>query len=264
MPDKLSAEDRSFRMKLVKGIVEIIKYTYAGFCGLIFVSLVCMQIGNDYVWWYDGSNVCLEKWQIIFVIFAIFYAFLFPFALALGLAFLRQNKISAATFICCCLCPLVALCLILVHKCRQPDSDAAKRLPLSKASETVISVLQGPYRDSDQNMTLYWEAVISIRRLLITGMTLVGFASIRMIIISVLCLVFFGHHIFMMPFRVKTSNYIEALSLLLLSITAMINLLKASLTDSGVVPSGPTVPFFKSLELCEKMFVLLVIAHIFV
>ncbi len=113
-------------------------------------------------------------------------------------------------------------------------------------------------------MTVYWEAMISLRRLLITGMTLVGYASIRMIIITILCLLFLVQHIFMMPFQVRTSNYVETFSLMLLLITAVINLLKASLTDSGVIPSGPTVPFFKTLEFCEKMFVLLIIAHILV
>ncbi len=85
---------------------------------------------------------------------------------------------------------------------------------------------------------------------------------IRMIIITALCLIFLIQHILLMPFQFKTSNYLEILSLSLLNITAVINLLKASLTDSGIVPSGPTVPFFKSLELGEKMFVLLIIAYI--
>ena len=44
----------------------------------------------------------------------------------------------------------------------------------------------------------------------------------------------------------------------------MTNLLKASLTDSGVVPSGPIAPFFKGLELCEKIFALLITGYIIV
>ncbi len=68
----------------------------------------------------------------------------------------------------------------------------------------------------------------------------------------------------MSPFQVRSSNNVETLSLSLLVLTSMINLLKASLTDSGVIPSGPTVPFFKGLELSEKMFVLLIILDIFV
>ncbi len=250
----------SFRMKLVGGIVEIIKYTYAGFCGLIFMSLVCAKVGREYLWWYDGTNVCLENWQIIVVIFAVMYAFPFPFVLATGLGLLKQNNISAAAFVCCCLCPPVALYFVL-RKTKRRVSDW---LSSSKASEIVITILQGPYRNDGQNMTLYWEAVISIRRLMITGMTLVNSASIRMTIITTLCLIFLMQHIFIMPFQVKTSNYIEAVSLLLLSIASVINLLKASLTDSGVIPSGPTVSFFKTLEFFEKIFVLLIIAIIFV
>ncbi len=253
---------KSFQMKLIRGIVEIIKYTYAGFCGLTFMSLVCAKVGNNYVWWYDGTHVCLENWQIGVVVFAALYAFPFPFVLVFGLQLLKQNKISAATFCCCCLCPLVALSCIFIYKCVRPNSAASDPQPLPDSSETVISVLQGPYREDDQDMTLYWEAMVSLRRLLITGMTLVGYASIRMLIITILSLVFLLQHVYMKPFQVKTSNHVETFSLLLLSIAAVINLLKASLTDSGVIPSGPTVPFFKTIELCEKMFVLFIIGHI--
>ncbi len=91
-------------------------------------------------------------------------------------------------------------------------------------------------------------------------MTLVPYASIRMIIITALSLAFLIQHNYIRPFHVKTSNDVETASLALLLMTSVINLLKASLTDSGVVPSGPSVPFFKSLELGEKMFVLLIIS----
>ena len=170
---------KSFKMKCVRGIVEIIKYTYAGFCGLIFMSLACSKLGKDYVWWYDGTNVCLESWQIIAVIFAAFYAFPFPFVLVFGLRKLKRNEISAAMFIRCCLCPLAALCILFIQNAMKPNKMDSDRLKLPESSETVISVLQGPYRDDGQNLTLYWEAMISIRRLLITGMTLLGSASAR-------------------------------------------------------------------------------------
>ncbi len=253
----------SFKMKLVNGIVEIIKYTYAGFCGVIFMSLACTQLGKDYVWWYDGTNVCLENWQIAIVIFAAVYAFPFPIVLVYGLKMLKRNEISAATFISCCLCPLAIIVFMVKQKFMKANmTEEEGKLP--EASQTVISNLQGPFREDDESMTLYWEAMISIRRLLITGMTLVGYASVRMIIITIISLLFLIQHIFMRPFLVKTSNHVETFSLLLLSIAAVINLLKASLTDSGVVPSGPTVPFFKTIELCEKMFVLLIIAFILI
>ncbi len=252
----------SFKFRLITGLIEIIKYTYAGFCGIIFMSLVCAQIGNKYVWWYDGTNVCLENWQVVITIIAIFYAVPFPFSLALGMKLLKQNRISPATFVCCCVFPLVALIAMLIYIRVRKGSELEQDPSLSEASEIVISVLQGPYRDDEKHFTLYWEAMVSVRRLLITGMTLVSYASIRMIIITALCLIFLIQHIYMSPFLVRTSNDVETVSLSLLLLTSVINLLKASLTDSGVVPSGPSVPFFKSIELCEKLFVLIIIAYI--
>ncbi len=256
----------SFKLKLVGGLIEIIKYTYAGFCGIIFSSLVCAQIANKYVWWYDGTNVCLENWQIVIVIFAVFYAVPFPSALALGMKLLRQNKISPMSFVCCCLFPLVALVVMLISIRINKDSKTEEEadLSLSDASETIISVLQGPYREDEKHLTLYWEAMVSVRRLLITGLTLVPNASIRMITVTVLSIIFQIQHIYMSPFQAPRSNDVETLSMTLLVLASVINLLKASLTDSGVVPSGPSVPFFKTVELCEKLFVLLIIAYILI
>ncbi len=166
-----------------------------------------------------------------------------------------------------CLCPLVALWFIFTYKCmnrNMTDKSTDTNPSLSQASEAIISVLQGPYRDDEKSMTLYWEAMVSIRHLLITSMTLVPYASIQMIIITALSLVFLMQQIYMGPFHVKTSNDIEAVSMALLCMTSVINLLKACLTDLGVVPSGPSVPFFKSLEFCEKIFVLFIISFILV
>ncbi len=257
----------SFKASLVGGIIEIIKYTYAGFCGIIFMSLVCTKTGSHYVWWYDGSNTCLENWQVIIIIFAIVYAIPFPFILIIGLKLLKQGKISAATFVCCCLFPLVALWFIFIYKYMNQNitgKSMGKNASRPQTSEAIISVLQGPYRDDEKNMTLYWEAMVSIRRLLITSMTLVPYASIRMIIITALSLIFLIQQIYKSPFQVPTSNDVETVSLALLCMTSVINLLKASLTDSGVVPSGPSVQFFKSLEFCEKIFVLFIISFILV
>ena len=252
----------SFKLRLVGGLIEIIKYTYAGFCGIIFSSLVCAQIGNKYVWWYDGTNVCLEKWQVVIVIFAAFYAVPFPLTLALGMKLLKENKISPVSFVCCCLFPLLGLIFMLLSMRINKYSETEVNSSLSDSSETIVSVLQGPYLEDEKHFTLYWEAMVSFRRLLITGLTLVPNASIQMIIITTLCLIFLIQHIYMSPFRVRTSNDIEALSLTFLVLTSVINLLKASLTDSVTVPSGPSVPFFKTMELCEKLFVLLIIAYI--
>ncbi len=248
---KYCQELQSMQLKLVKGIVEIIKYTYAGFCEFVCLSLVCVQVGNNYVWWYDATHMCLTNWQILVALFGLFYAVPYPFVLGKGMKHLQSNQISAIYFVYCCICPAMALFLF---PRTPPESDDQNGNPKpSKASEIIISVLQGPYREDEKHMTIYWEAVVSFRRLLITAMTLVGYATIRMIFIAVLCCAFLYQHVHLYPFKVRSSNHVEGLSLLLLCVTSCINLLKACLTDTGVVPSGPSVPLFKALVQCEKM-----------
>ena len=80
--------------------------------------------------------------------------------------------------------------------------------------------------------------------------------------VSVLNLLFLCQHIWLHPFHSKASNKAEALSLCLLTIASIINLLKASLTDSGIVPTGPSVSFFKGIEFAEKMFPIVLIVYI--
>ncbi len=259
-PENLTKHLQLWELQLVKGYVEIIKYTYSGFCSIIFMSLICVNIGDKYVWWHDGTNVCLENWQILIITFGACYALPFPLTLFLGMKWLRKRQISTVTFLCSCLCPITPFYFLLIRHCKEkPNSSTMK---FSKTSDVVLSVLQGPYKEEGNDMTAYWEAVISGRRLLISIMTLVSYASIRMIIITTMCVLFLCHHITYLPFKAKASNYAESFSLLLFVLTSVINLFKACLTDSGVIPTGPSVQFFKGLELCEKMFVFLLIAYI--
>ncbi len=258
----------SLRLKLINGLMEIIKYTYGGFCGIMFMSLVCSQLKSHYVWFDDASHVCLEGWQISMVIFGIFYIVPFPIILLDGMKLMKDNMISWGVFILSCLFPLAGLiyfAFIFNMKERETDNmEKVKDEELSEESETIIANLQGPYRVDSVHMTLYWEAMVSLRRLLIVSMTLIGYASIRMICIASLCGVFTVQHVYLMPFYVKTSNHLETVSLCLLTLVAIVNLLKASLTDSRVIPAGPSVSFFTGLEFMEKIMVLVLIAIIIV
>ncbi len=242
------------KCKLIQGIIEIVKYTYSGICTVIFMSLVCVQIGSNYVWWYDATNTCLQTWQTVMVILALVYALPFPVALFFGMKMLRGNQISARKFIICCIFPPLSIFLAIKYHNKKAKRNLSNQMP--RESMAIIEKLQGPYREGDEQMTLYWEAMVSTWRLLITAMTLVGFASIRMVFITAFCILFAIQNVYMAPFQVKHSNHVETFSLFLLSIVAVINLMKALLTDAGVVPSGPSVSFFKGTEFTEKILIL--------
>ncbi len=251
-----------FKLKMVQGLIEIIKYTYSGFCGLIFMSLVCVKLGSEYVWWYDATNKCLENWQILMVILGIIYAAPFPLTLLTAMRMLIANYIGAWEFILCCLFQPFGLYYTIGYRRHRNLKDNAPKTAMSEEAKAIISVLQGPYREDEKNVTLYWEAMVSLRRLLITIMTLIGSASIRMVIITGFCILFLVQHIYTVPFKAKQSNHVETMSLVLLSFVAVINSLKSILTDSGTIPTGPSVSFFKGLEFTEHILLVTLLAFI--
>ncbi len=251
-----------FKLKMLRGFIEIMKYTYCGFCEIIFMSLVCVELGSDYVWWYDATNSCLENWQLLMVILGLIYAGPFPLALLTSMKMLKAQHISAWQFIICCLCqPIVLYHTIKYRRSSKKEASLSDEL-ITDETRAIISVLQGPYREDAKSMTLYWEAMMSLRRLLITVMALIGTASIRMMFITGLCILFAMQHIYTGPFKAKQSNHVETLSLFLLSLVAVINLSKAILSDSGVIPTGPSVAFFKGLEFTEKVLLVILITYI--
>ncbi len=257
----------NFRLKLIRGLVEIIKYTYAGFCAVIFMCVVCVKLRDSLVWFHDGTVECYTYWQWLMVAFSVIYAIPFPLVLLVGMKLLRHNRISSTAFLLSCLCPLVALGVIglkeVIHKCKGKGKQSElSTKPIPTVSKEVLSVLQGPFRTSAESKPLYWEAVISFRRLLLSAMIFIPFISIRMVITVMLCVLFQIHHAHVMPFQNRNSNHIETLSLNLLVLAAVFNLLKSTLTDTGAIPTGPTVPFFKTLEFAEKAMVILLIAAV--
>ncbi len=197
------------KVKLVTGIVEIIKYTYSGFCEIIFTSLVCVHIGTEYVWFYDATKICVEKWQLLVILLGISYALPFPGLFAVSMKLLKSGQLSSSTFIFCCLCPALAPFAILIQKhlikCK-PMNNSENTNGLSEASKTIICVLQGPYKETGKQIVLYWEAIISTRRFLLTAMTLIPSGSIRMTTVTVLCSIFLYQHVYFLPFKFKLSK----------------------------------------------------------
>ena len=226
------------------------------------MSFVCVKMKDKFVWWYDANNICLEFWQKLMIGFGVGYALPFPVTLLLSMKLLQLGRINSVMFIICNIIPIfglfvIAFCLMMKS---QPDQEHRD----TDTSLMLLSVLQGPYRKDKRNIVQNWEAMISLQRLLITALTLLNYPSVRMLIISCMFLLFLGSQVYLSPFKVPSSNQVETMSLFLLAVVALFNLMKALLTEVGVVPSGPSVIFFKGLEFMEKMFVLILILVILI
>ena len=94
------------KLRFIKGIIEIIKYTYGGFTDIIFTSVTCVSIANDNVWKYDGTVSCFSSWQIGMIVICVIYVLPFPAKLLLGLKLLKFKRISSSRFLLGCIVPL--------------------------------------------------------------------------------------------------------------------------------------------------------------
>ncbi len=89
-----TAKIERFNMKLMCGLVEIIKYTYLGFTSIVFYSLTCTSVAGSNIWFHDGSVLCYGMWQTAMIFYCIFYILPCPFLIYLGKKLLHGKKIS--------------------------------------------------------------------------------------------------------------------------------------------------------------------------
>ena len=94
------------KLKFIKGIVEIIKYTYGSFTGIIFICLTCVTVADDLVWKYDGTVYCWSQWQQWMILICSVYVIPFPLMLILGLKLLQERRITSTNFLFGCILPL--------------------------------------------------------------------------------------------------------------------------------------------------------------
>ncbi len=155
-----------FRLKLIEGLVEVIKYTFSSLAGSNFSLLTCVFLGDDFVWKLDGTITCFQQWQGLAALFLLFYTIPFSFSLALGSKFLKEGKISSTHFLLSCIMPLPAcglwLCLYLCKWRRNRQAGPVPKRKKRRAFESqeklsdtamvILDVLQGPYRSNDETI----------------------------------------------------------------------------------------------------------------
>ena len=281
----------AFKLRLIKGLIEIVKYTYGGVTGIVFMSLTCVAIGTEEVWFYDGTVNCYSKFQVSMIALCVTYILPFPFLLILGMNLLKKEIISSTSFLCGCFLPLPFLIIwfvtgvckkqgnrvntidkqsnevqvdVLSHKAsgnvevKIIKQNSEESETVQNMNEEILNCFQGAYN----NKAKYWESVMILRRLLLGATVLIPNSIYQMASCTVLCLMFLVHHIYEKPFLYQLSNKIEFLSLFFLCLVSTINIFKSVYIDLGMIPQGASVNFFKVLRLLESLFVLVLILFI--
>ena len=245
---------KSFKMKLIEGYLETMKYSYSSLAGTTFLFLTCIKMNNHFFWKYNAEVECLSYWQYGVIGFAAIYTIPFSITTILGATLLQKRNIGYTQFMIACLFPLPFLIYwIITFILLQPtieqktlkslvastknilDIGTDKEM-LSDESDVIIKTFQGPYKDENAS----WEGVIELRKLFFSTYYLLSNNIYRLVLCTFTAVVTLVHHIFTRPFKNKNSNRAESLSLSLLCMACVTNSIKTVFTESGILVEANT------------------------
>ncbi|XP_031565668.1 uncharacterized protein LOC116300849 [Actinia tenebrosa] len=222
-------------------VLETMLLGYAVFANTALKLLQCTTIGEESRLFISGQVLCYQWWQYLLMVFVGVVIVHFVLILGLGSYWLRKGSISVKGFLLGCTLPLPYLVFRLARhlffRQRQPSEESAEW------KACIEDVLFGAFRlrEGDSYGALYWESVLTGRRLIII-IIYVSFSDplCKQLLLTFVCVAILIHHLTVLPFRNAKANNVEMASLLGLIVIAIINMFKASfLTTYGQDPQGP-------------------------
>ena len=216
--------------------MEVLLLGYERLAETSLTLLHCVSIGSGKWLFIDGNVPCLQWWQYILLAYVAVFILPFTLILYLGSSKLYTSSIKASEFLAACVLPLPFLIYWLFqsiwHKGERhvPGSD-------QDVNKDVLEIIHGPFRppDTGNKGALYWESVLIARRLILLLIhTFITDALLRGVCISGACFLITVHHILKNPYKDQLANKSETLSLVVLTLIAVINLPKATLFSLGV------------------------------
>ncbi len=275
----------NFKSRLTYGMTELLKYTYGLLAEATFTYLTCVSVAGQQVWQSDGSQVCLQPWQWVVLGYAVIYTVPFCLSLWVGTRYLASGSIGARQFILGCLLPFPMLlywfgkwfiqrCVVKSSRAATTAINSSRNTPANQqvtpqASHSqmqldILKTLRGPYRDDEDQVTIYWEAVVEFRRLIISMLILIPNDVIRLILATLACIAFLIHHNMIQPFHRFQSNIVETISLLGLCIVSVTGLLQATFTELEAIPRGTHIVILNVMQWISSLMGFVIILSIVV
>ena len=234
-------------------VLEILLLGYDRLAETSLNLMHCVPIAAERRLFIDGNILCWQPWQYILLGYILVFVVPFIAVLYYGSAKLYKSSISASVLLAACVFPLPFLAYWFFRHVFTRRREDSAMTPNDEAEE-VIRVLQGPFRPpgtQDQG-TLYWESILIGRRLILLSIhSFIPNAMLRLLFLAVACEFMAIHHIVKSPFRSATANRVESVSLVVLSILAIINLIKATLLSSGIAAEGENKFYIEGMQWFE-------------
>ena len=233
-------------------VMEVLLLGYERLAETALKLMHCVSIGSGKWLFIDANVPCMQWWQYLLLSYIVI--FLVPFIVVLywGSFKLYRSSITAGEFVAASMIPLPFLIYWLVKgKLKRRGQESSGQQVLNT---DVSIILHGPFRpptDID-NGTLYWESVLIGRRLVLLACgAFITDVMLRMVFLSAACLLITLHHVLKNPYRHPMANNAETLSLVTLSLIAIINLAKATTLSFGITTDGSSGAYLKALEWFE-------------
>ena len=285
---KFSEKIKVFKLKLIEGYVETMKYSYSGLAGVTFIYLTCVSIADHHYWKYNAEIQCFSNFQLAVIAFAVVYTVPFSITTILGEKLLARQKIGCVQFMVGCFFPLPYLIywtfsfvffknsfgqrsislkslakstrnLMLGHI---PEGKVQAEKNVSETAQVILDTYQGPYKDENSA----WEGVIELRKLLFNTYYLVNNNIYRLTLCTFTAVIVLVHHNLVKPFKNENSNRTETLSLSLLCMACVTNSIKTVFTESGILVQSntPTEQLLYLLNRLDRIMIVILLGYIII
>ena len=235
---------QSFKCRIASAFIQICLLMYASSAQLCLSLLCCVPIGEQNVLFIDGNLECYQTFQYIAMVYVVINIIPFCLVLVLGSYLLAFDSISLTAFCLGCIFPLpfcinwawlllkrrrgrTSHCYTVVSSELEAmlgdgslDADTNVATPRS----AMLQVLLGPFRSHSPFLyfpesPIPWEGFLVFRRLVIILLyTFVYDVNLRMSLVLLTCVVILVFHLVVQPFKRKSENVLETISLITLTI----------------------------------------------
>ena len=252
-------DTKTFQSRLATAFVLALLFTYQKLATTSFTLLNCVPVGDHSVLFIEGSVDCYQVWQYGVIAYAGSCIVPFCIVLLIGPGLLKDGLISLPQFFCACIFPLPFLVywvfLRLMLKGQRPEETK----PLSGEAQAVISILQGPFKESNNRLfgpTCGAGVLIGRRLILVLLYTFVNDTLIRMLCMMLVCFIILLHHVHVLPYKDTRGNLAGSASAAALLLVGGINLVRAGFEAAEYVPQGPNHALMQVFEEVENVLLL--------
>lgn len=243
--------------------VVLLGYTTLATSAFKLLTVARMGTGKDLRLFFDGNIVFFTWWQYVLLALVIVYVIPFVGLLFWGACWLNEKCITAREFLIASVVPLPFLLYWAIWRRKRDWSGNSHEKPQeSEECVAVMKVLYGPFRapkdEHAQRGTLYWESILIGRRLiLIILYAFINNASLRLLMLTMVCVFAAVHHIMWSPYKDYKANKLETVSLITLIIFGLFNTVQATFITSGVRFWGPIRTYLIALGWIQACLLLL-------